>query len=279
MKKRLSAFLLALTVLLTLAACSSESSSEAPIRERPSVPNTAGEPAANDRLTETGGTAHAREESLVTAAVDPSDIPGYITIAGMNISTSETELTLMNMDLTDEDIIPLRYMVNLTHLDLDGNNIIDISPLAGLVNLEMLFLQRNRVRDISPLAGLTRLEFLLLWDNVITDISPLTGLIRLEYLNLDENLISDIAPLARLNYLHYLYLWDNDITDISVLANLTNLIFLDLDENYITDLSPLFGLTKLEWLGIAKNRALTDAQINELRAALPDCEIDDEWYW
>ncbi|MDR2559142.1 MAG: leucine-rich repeat domain-containing protein [Oscillospiraceae bacterium] len=275
MKKKLSAMLFALTVLLTLAACGDESPAP-PARERPVVQDfVEGAPASEDTLIVLG-----EPEPELALPTTPAATGDTINIGGMEISINETELTLMEMGLTDEDILPLQYLTNLLYLDLDGNNLTNISPLAGLVNLETLDLRHNRIRDISPLANMTNLVELSLWDNVITDISPLANLTKLEFIDLDENFVRDISPLAGLTMLHNLYLWDNDITDISPLANLTNLVYLDLDENNITDLSPLFGLSDLEWVSVAfMNPELTGAQIDELRAALPNAEIDSDWDW
>jgi hypothetical protein len=97
--------------------------------------------------------------------------PAHIYIRGRGISTAQTVLNLSSWELTDEEIEPLRYMVNLTDLQLWNNNISDISPLAGLINLERLCLDRNQISDITPLAGLTNLIRLDLGENKISDIS------------------------------------------------------------------------------------------------------------
>jgi hypothetical protein len=221
----------------------------------------------------------APAEPAVTDTSDPFEFTDFVIIGGERYSKDITELIIISERLTDEDILPLRHLTNLTYLDLDGNNITDISLLAGLTKLEHLDLQGNRIRDISPLAGLINLEYLTLWDNVITDISPLEGLTKLETLDLDNNIIRDISALSGLVNLEYLYLWDNLIEDISPLAGLTNLRTLDLDENNISDLTPLFGLRNLRTLWIAENPLLTEAQIAALENALPDCNIYYYWEW
>jgi len=83
--------------------------------------------------------------------------PATITIKGVEYSTDLTELALDSAELTDADIEPLKYMVNLTELSLWSNQISDISALAGLKNLTVLSLGDNRISDINPLAGLTNL--------------------------------------------------------------------------------------------------------------------------
>ncbi|MDG1833468.1 MAG: leucine-rich repeat domain-containing protein [Verrucomicrobiota bacterium] len=58
------------------------------------------------------------------------------------------------------------------------------------------------------------------------------------------------------------------------LEKLTQLTLLDLRRNQLTDLKGLEKLTQLEFLMLTKgNRALTQAQIDELQKALPKCSI------
>ena len=105
-----------------------------------------------------------------------------------------------------------------------------------------------------------------------SDIKPLKHMINLTWLKLMENEISDISPLAGLTNLIWLDLGNNEISDINPLAELTNLVGLGLDYNQISDISPLAGLTNLEYLYLWNN-PLTQAQIDNLQRALPDCEI------
>ena len=97
------------------------------------------------------------------------DIADYITIAGQQFSTSLTELELIDMNLTDADIVQLGYMTNLTVLRLNNNNISNISPLASLTTLESLNLSGNNISNISPLSGLTNLMNLSLAYNPVAD--------------------------------------------------------------------------------------------------------------
>jgi len=188
---------------------------------------------------------------------DAGNIPDYITIRGVQYSTSLTELNLWNMNLNDADIEPLRYMVHLRELDLTSNQISDISPLAGLSNLEGLILQRNQISDISPLAGLTNLVWLFLDYNQVSNISPLAGLTSLVVLLLGNNQIRDLSPLARLTNLGTLHLHNNQISDISPLSGLTGLRHLDLHDNQISDISPLGAMPHLNTPSLSGN-TITD---------------------
>jgi hypothetical protein len=70
------------------------------------------------------------------ATITPLPAEEYITIKNQQYSTSLTELSLANMELTNTDIAPLSKMTNLTNLSLWGNkNISDVSVLSNLTNL------------------------------------------------------------------------------------------------------------------------------------------------
>jgi Leucine-rich repeat (LRR) protein len=90
----------------------------------------------------------------------------------------------------------------------------------------------------------------------------------------DEKLVELTQDKEMLNNanVYYLSLFLNEISDISPLAKLTHITHLDLNRNQITDISPLFKLVNLQHLKLSEN-PLTESQIEELRAALPDCQI------
>ena len=183
-----------------------------------------------------------------------SEVPS-ITIAGQEYSTDLRNLSLNDMGLTDADIEPLKYMVNLQSLKLQKNNITDISCLEGLTQLRELRLRENDITDLSPLAGMTEMMYLNLAENTnISDLSPLAGMTKMKELNLPfKNTISDLSPLSGMTELEYLGMdgyWGtgNTISDLSPLENLTNLKQLALGVDQVEDLKPLAGLHKLQEL-------------------------------
>ena len=99
--------------------------------------------------------AEAKQEAM-------ADMPEFIEIKGTQYSTKLTTLTLSNMDLTNDDIKDLKYMIYLTELQIYQNNITDISSLKGLTGLKNLSLFKNNIADLSPLAGLVSLLSLYL---------------------------------------------------------------------------------------------------------------------
>ena len=100
-------------------------------------------------------------------------------------------------------------------------------------------------------ADLEKVTKLVLFQNQLTDVSALAGLTKLEGLNLS----------------------DNQLTDVSSLAGLTQLKTLLLAYNKLTDVSALTGLKQLEMLYLNENN-LTKAEIDMLKKALPNCEIN-----
>ncbi len=169
----------------------------------------------------------------------------YITIKGERYSTGLTELDLHIVpywELGNRDIEPLSKMVNLTSLNWRCSEITDLTPLKELTNLKKLCLKGViEVFDDSDVLDVL---------GSINDISALSGLSALEILELDGNRISDISPLKSLDHL----------------------VRLDLSYNTIRNISPLKSLTALKYLNLEGN-PVSNADIEDLKDALPDCEI------
>lgn len=217
----------------------------------------------------------AVSDAAAAKAEAMADLPKFITIKGTEYSTALTSLTLNNMDLTDEDVKDLKYMVNLTELyvyqnkitdisfakgltslqtlSLFNNNVSDLSPIAGLVSLKDLYLRGNNITDISALDSLYSLEVLDLSDNNISDVTPLSELRNITLLRLNDNNISDISGLSGLKKMDRLHLHNNNISDIMPLANMVELSEIYLDNNNVTDVEPLMTLTSLGWIRLDGN--------------------------
>jgi len=217
-------------------------------------------------------------------------IVDFITIKGVEYSTSSIHLILSDMGLNDEDIVPLQYMKDLKHLNLNGNQISDISPLSGLTELMYIFLDENQISDISPLSNHDNLIWLFLGGNQISDISPLSGLATLQQIHIRENPTIDISSLpgyiAIKDVLYSTALTELDLSGLSLsdedivpLRYLTNLKKLDLDvakgfaagdpdgyisRNRISDISIISSLTSLEELYLGRNRISDISQLSNL---------------
>ena len=213
-----------------------------------------------------------------TVQLIQAEVPS-ITIAGQEYSTDLTELDLGSMYLTDADIEPLQYMVNLRSLDLRQNQLTDLTPLAGLTQLESLELRGNNLSDLTPLAGLTNLKTLRLGGSDsgvnnpnLQDLTPLSGLKNLEILVLPGNSqIRDLTPISGLTNLREFSMSGDSsagayqIADLSPLAGLTNLERLSVTINGVDSLEPLRNLKKLAYLFINGEGAYQDfSPISEL---------------
>jgi len=182
------------------------------------------------------------------------DDENSVMIMGEKYSTSLTELDLNWAYLSDEDIVSLQYMTNLTELYLHNGNISDLTSLSSLTGLTSLSLNNCELSDLTPLTNLTNLKNLSLSNNKIKDITPLSALTNLTSLHLQHNMISDLEPLSGLTRLTSLNLSSNGISDLSPLSSLANLTWLQLGYNLIDDIYPLSGLTHLNDLSLSSNQ-------------------------
>ncbi|MCW3490078.1 leucine-rich repeat domain-containing protein [Dethiobacter alkaliphilus] len=147
--------------------------------------------------------------------------------------------TLVAQKKDIRDLRGLEHAINLTRLDLAGNDVANLAPLAGLTRLENLSLKHNRITDLTSLRNLSNLTYLSLEGNNISEISAISGLTNLTRLNVGENRLQNLSPLRNLGGLEQLVAYYNEISDLSPVAGLTRLQVLNLSDNNISDLSPL----------------------------------------
>ncbi|MCL2170277.1 MAG: leucine-rich repeat domain-containing protein, partial [Defluviitaleaceae bacterium] len=210
-------------------------------------------------------------ERISVQMAQPHEIPQSVTIDGMVIDVYETFLDLSDRNLTEADIIPLRYLFRLTHLELNGNSIIDLTQtvIPYMTNLVFLNLAHNRLtteyhlpfaflEDITPLANLTDMGWLWLNGNHITDISVLANMPHLIHVDLSWNPIRDISVLAGMTQLQSLFMNSTMVNDLTPIAGLTDMTNMDISGNNFSDISPLANLTRLTWLMMSRSHAVTD---------------------
>ena len=146
-------------------------------------------------------------------------------------------VTLANReDITDETLVHLKSLTQLTHLWLGSTSVTDegLVHLKDLTKLQYLYLGGTKVNG----SGSTSLE----------------GLSQLQELVLDSTPVTDagLQELKRLTQLQTLRLRDTKITDIG--------------------LAQLKGLTRLQFLDLGKT-AVTDAGVQNLQQALPMTKV------
>ena len=123
---------------------------------------------------------------------------------------------------------------------------------ADLEKVTMLSLKEKRLIEVPKgLEKLTQLRKLYLWGNQLTDVKGLEKLTKLEMLSLSKNQLTSVRGLEKITQLRALALNGNQLTDVKGLEN----------------------LTQLTELVLINNPDLTKAQIDELKEALPKCNI------
>lgn len=70
----------------------------------------------------------------------------------------------------------------------------------------------------------------------------------------------------------FVWIANTQVIDLKLLTDLKNLRKIILDNTHVSDYSHLAELKKLELLGLV-NTQVSDEQVEELRLALPNCEI------
>ena len=125
-------------------------------------------------------------------------------------------------------------------------------------------------------------------NDYISDCSFINYMPDLEVAILGLTEIADISPLANCPKLEYLELFSCKVSDLSPLANCTELRHLNVSNlKGLTDLTPLYGLKNLERFRAVMNPQLSNAQLDELAAQLPNCNMlregwdptENGWRW
>jgi len=102
---------------------------------------------------------------------------------------------------------------------------------------------------------------------------PVDPASRLEQLTIWNRGLSDVSGLLRLKSVKVLYLVNNNIENLRPLAGLASLEELYLDNNPVADVSVLAGMKQLKVLSLRGTQATNGPGLDQLRAALPQCEI------
>ncbi|MCL1904189.1 MAG: hypothetical protein FWF94_07215 [Oscillospiraceae bacterium] len=106
---------------------------------------------------------------FLTACGGSEKTPSNVYIKGTQYSTDMTKLILYSLEVTNEDLEPLRHMTKLQKLNIAENYISNISVLSELKDLDMIRMNGNNISNISALYELTNLREIWLFDNPISD--------------------------------------------------------------------------------------------------------------
>lgn len=215
--------------------------------------------------------------TLITLDLSENPIGDF---SGLKKLEKLQSLRLENTGAGDEALACLHGLSRLTRLALDRNDGITAEAMSAL---------KGRLPNCSISYGT-----LVYWvqlggqdfrtDETVlsiegTELSDLFGFEKfdcLETVKLGRNRIENLSPLQNAHCrekIRSLDLSFNRIQDLSPLAALSGLETLDLSYNNISSLRPLLRMTQLQKLRLSGN-PLTEEQIDELRRALPDCDIE-----
>jgi len=113
-----------------------------------------------------------------------------------DLNNLEVELDLSDAEI--RDLKGIEHCINVTVINLSGNNLYRIHALSPLVQLESLFLADNSIENIDCLSAMRNLRELDISFNKIEDISVLAGLSNLTYVNVLENPIRTTGIIEEL---------------------------------------------------------------------------------
>lgn len=217
--------------------------------------------------------------SLATLqTLDLSDNP-IGDFSGLKKLSELQTLRLENTGLRDPDLENLYGMKKLYRLALDRNDGLTAETMSTLrASLPACDISFDSLVYTVSLGGVdyrTDIKELVIEN---TEMSSLYGLEKfdcLETVRLSRNRIENISAFQNTHSRATLLSLDlgfNQIQDVTPLSALTALESLDLRSNQISSVESLRRLRQLKKLNLSGN-PLSAEQIEELRTALPDCEI------
>lgn len=178
---------------------------------------------------------------------------------------SDDVMASIREEFPQVDVVWRIWFGQLYSVRTDTDRILASKPSVGGVidNLEA-----------AKLRHCTKVKYLDLGHNeLISDISFVSSMPELEVFIIAMNPLYDLSPLKDCPKLEYLELNTTAVSDLSPLANATALRHLNISNCYMTDISPLFGLSELERLWIGNKTPIPEEQVNQMRAAVPNCRI------
>ena len=111
----------------------------------------------------------------------------------------------------------------------------------------------------------------------LKDLHPLAEFKELQWIHLARVQVSDLSHLAEMKNLEVLIFIKTQVSDLSPLAGVKNLKEVVLNRTKVSDLPPLAELKNLKRLELVFVKVSDkDKQVQELRLALPNCEIETE---
>lgn len=197
--------------------------------------------------------------------------------SGLKKLPSLRKLGLESTGLTDERLQELAALTSLDLLRIHDNPDLSGEAVDKLkAQLRGCTVQHSDLLYSIEIAGESykeNIKELSLFGRGLKDVQPLIKFKKLEVLDLGSNEIENIYAFEFFRCpLRELRIANNRISDPTPLMYLSSLEILDISGNNISSVIPIKTLGNLRRVNISGN-PLSQEQVDDLRAALPDCEI------
>jgi hypothetical protein len=186
-----------------------------------------------------------------------------------------TELDASGRDVSD--LTGLRSCVNLTNLNLSGNQLTDAldAQVTQLPSLLELDISGNRLESMPNLATMSHLWNLSVVGNgALTSVGTVAAIPSLRRLDLSGTGITELTALAPATGLESLALMSTEVSDLTPISGFTQLRSLWLNGSAVKNLDPLIGLTALENLAAAQE-GIEDVSALALLPNLKDVNLGE----
>lgn len=217
------------------------------------------------------------DQSLTSADLKPLRVVDLSNAGIQNLSGLEHAVNLTHLRLYGNEIMdltPLEQLTQLREIDVRNNYITSIQPLAALHQLGRLYISNNSIKSIDAVREFSRLHTLHASGNQISSLEALEELHSLKWLEISNNDIKDLIPLAEQTQLEQLNVANNQISGLDVLSDLPNTLReLNVAGNQIASLTPLSHMTHLRTLDISSNQI---QQLNGIAALTGLTELNAE---
>ncbi len=178
----------------------------------------------------------------------------------LDLDDIKTITAITDLDLSENTLIqsiePLGALAGLYSLNISGTAVPDLVSIRNLTSLEHLDISNTPVEDLSPLKYAATIKSLNISGTHVTDISVLSNMIALKELDLSKTAVINYSPIGELDSLSILNLSRTSIADASALGQPSNLKELNLSGTQVVNLDALSGFSSLKRLIIDSTRVV-----------------------
>lgn len=134
------------------------------------------------------------------------------------------------------DLTGVEHFINITGLDVLGNNLTYIPDLSTITNLKTLVIDSNNVSSMAPINGYSNLYIFKCDANNLGQLPDLTGLTQLDRIFCRDNNLSALPDLSTLTNLDKLICTYNQLTSLPDFSGSLNFDRLICHHNLISEL-------------------------------------------